>query len=143
MTEAAPIVIERQIRASAETIFAYFTDPDRYALWMGIEAKLDAIPGGIYEVHTPQGFTARGEFLEVDPPNRVVFSWGWEGRPDIPPGSTRVEVTLEPLAGTTLVTLVHTGLPVAEIAIHTTGWTRYLDRLVIAAAGGDPGPDEA
>ena len=37
-----------------------------------------------------------GEYLEVDPPNRVVFTWGFEGtEPFVEPGSTRVEVTLE------------------------------------------------
>lgn len=143
MIDAAPIVVEREIRASPETVFSYFTDPARYVRWMGIAATLDAVPGGIYEVHTPQGFTARGVFLEVDPPRRVVFSWGWEGRPDIPPGSTQVEVTIQPRGNSSLVTLVHSRLPVAETPIHTTGWTRYLDRLVIAAGGGDPGPDEA
>jgi uncharacterized protein YndB with AHSA1/START domain len=31
---------------------------------------------------------ASGEYREVDPPHRLVFSWGWENDPEVPPGST-------------------------------------------------------
>lgn len=136
--------LERRIRARPETIFTYFTDPERYVQWMGIDADLDARPGGVYRVDVPQGFTALGRFEEVDPPRRVVFSWGWEGHDTVPPGSTRVEVTLTPDGEETIVRLVHTGLPGAdEVEQHDHGWNRYLDRLAIAGAGGDPGPEDS
>ena len=138
-----PIVIERTIRATPEVVFSYFTDPDRYTRWMGVEAVLDAQPGGVYQVTTPQGFVAKGEFVEVEPPWRVVFTWGWVGRPEIPPGSTRVEVTLEADAEHTNLRLVHSGLPTDEVNAHISGWMRYVERLVVAGSGGDPGPDEA
>jgi len=35
----------------------------------------------------------------------------------------------------------HSGLPPEEVPAHRDGWNHYLNRLVIAAAGGDPGPD--
>lgn len=142
MTETA-IECERRIRARPETIFAYFTDSDRYTRWMGVEATLNAQPGGIYRVVTPQGYVALGEFVEVEPPKRVVFTWGWEGNPEVPPGSTTVEVTLQQEADHTIVRLVHSGLPAAAITPHVEGWERYLDRLVVASGGGDPGPDDA
>lgn len=138
------VELERRIRARPETIFAYFTDPERYTLWMGVEAELDARPGGVYRVKVPQGFTALGEFRELDPPHRVVFSWGWDGHDTVPPGSTEVEVTLTPDGDDTIVRLVHRGLPSTEEAEqHRRGWSRYLDRLVVAAQGGDPGADVA
>ena len=31
-----------------------------------------------------------GEFVELDPPNHLVFTWGWEGDEDVPPGSSTV-----------------------------------------------------
>ena len=137
------IEIERTIRATPETVFAYFTDTRRYTEWMGIDAELDATPGGIYRVRVPQGTYAVGQFVEVVPPSRVVFTWGWEGDAEVPPGSSRVEVTLTPRDEGTHIRLVHTGLPTPEsFGLHTLGWERYVDRLVVAAEGGSPGPDE-
>lgn len=140
MTER--IEIKRHIQARPETVFAYFTDPERYSRWMGVGAELDPRPGGVYRVRLPEGHTAVGEFVEIDPPHRVVFTFGWEDNPGVPPGSTRVEVTLEADGDATLLRLVHSDLPDEEAAAqHGHGWERYLDRLVVAGSGGDPGPD--
>lgn len=142
MTEQ--LELERRIEARPETVFAYFVDPVRYARWMGVDVELDPQPGGRYQVRVPQGYTAMGEFREVDPPRRVVFTWGWEGHDTVPPGTTEVAVTLTPDGDGTIVRLVHTNLPSPdEVSSHTFGWNRYLDRLVVAAGGGDPGPDVA
>jgi uncharacterized protein YndB with AHSA1/START domain len=90
---------------------------------------------------------ARGEFVEVDAPRRVVFTFGWEGQEagsgehGVPPGSSRVEITLEPEGDGTLVRLRHLGLPEQAREIHGQGWQLYLDRLATAASGGVPGPD--
>ncbi|MDX1658807.1 MAG: SRPBCC family protein [Nitriliruptorales bacterium] len=128
------VELERRINAPRDTVFAYFTDPDRYTRWMGHEAELDARPGGIYRVHVVEGSVARGEFVEVEPPERVVFTWGWEGNPMVPPGSSRVEVTFRSDGGDTVVTLTHSGLPDADaMRLHEDGWTRYLDQLVADA----------
>lgn len=134
--------VQRRIRARPETVFSFLTDPGRFTRWMGVDAELDPRPGGIYRVVVPQGRVARGEFVEVEAPVRVVFTWGWEGDPGVPPGSTRVEITLEPDGDGTLVRLAHRGLPGPEaVGLHRLGWDRYLDRLVVAGTGGDPGPD--
>ena len=137
------IELQRHVLARPETVFSYFTDPVKYARWMGVEAILDARPGGIYRVRVPQGRYAVGEFVDVDPPRRVVFTWGWEDDPLIQPGSSTVTITLTPTEDGTLITLVHDGLPdpTAE-ALHRQGWERYLGRLATAGCGGDPGADE-
>jgi uncharacterized protein YndB with AHSA1/START domain len=76
-----------------------------------------------------------GEFLDVDPPKRVVFSWGFvEPEPGVAPGASTVEVTLSPLETGTRVRLVHSGLPAAAISDHSGGWTTMLDRLATAVA---------
>lgn len=136
------IEVEQRINARPETIFPYFTDPERYRRWMGVKTEFDARPGGIYRVHTVQGGVVLGEFVEVEPPRRVVFTWGWEGSTEIPPGSSRVEITLEPDVDHTVVRLVHSGLPAEALELHTGGWNLYLARLSVAAPGGDPGPEE-
>jgi uncharacterized protein YndB with AHSA1/START domain len=137
--------IEREVRidASPETVFGFFTDPALMVRWKGAQATLDPRPGGVFRVEISEQAIAIGEYIEVDPPNRVVFTWGWEGDyASTPPGSSTVEISLTPDGDGTLVRLVHSELPTPESAeAHGQGWDMYLSRLVIAAAGGDPGPD--
>ena len=132
---------ELRIDASPDIVFAYFTDPAKMARWMGVEHKLDPVPGGVFTVDINGRDVAVGEYVEVDPPRRAVFTWGWQGRTDVPPGSTTVEVELTPDGAGTLVQFVHTGLPGGPEDPHGRGWTHYLSRLGVAAVGGDPGPD--
>jgi uncharacterized protein YndB with AHSA1/START domain len=137
--------IEREVRidASPDTVFEFFTDPEKMVRWMGTSATLDPRPGGVFRVEmNPQAIGA-GEYVDVDPPNRVVFTFGWEGGENpAQPGSSTVQITLTRDGDGTKVRLVHTGLPSPESAArHTDGWDTYLDRLVIAGAGGDAGPD--
>jgi uncharacterized protein YndB with AHSA1/START domain len=141
--------VEREVLIAArpETVFEFFTDPEKQVLWMGRRAELDPRPGGIYRVEISDQIVGSGEFLEVHAPSRVVFSFGWEGQEagqgehGVPPGSSRVEVTLAPEGEGTLVRLRHLDLPEQAREMHGQGWQLYLDRLQIAATGGDPGPD--
>jgi len=135
--------IEREIRVEArpETVFEFFTDPEKMTRWMGREAEIDPRPGGAYRIDIV-GHVAVGEYVEIDPPQRVVFTWGWEGGGRlVGPGATIVEVTFEPDAGGTIVRFVHRDLPEDQVAPHAHGWDHYLPRLAVAAGGGDPGPD--
>jgi uncharacterized protein YndB with AHSA1/START domain len=130
------------IAATPQTVFGFFTDPAKYTQWMGTSAQFEPECGGTYRVHMREGVEAQGEFLEVEPPSRVVVSWGWVGDPLVPPGSSKVEVTLRPDDGGTLVTLRHHGLPsVEQRDHHRQGWEVYLTRLATRVSGGDPGPD--
>ncbi|HEY7003250.1 MAG TPA: SRPBCC domain-containing protein [Gaiellaceae bacterium] len=141
--------VEREIRIAArpETVFEFFTDPEKMVLWKGRQADLDPQPGGIYRVEMGDRIVARGEYVEVDVPTRVVFTWGWEGQESgphgVPPGSSRVEITLAPDGEGTLVRLRHLDLPEEARQIHGEGWDLYLGRLAVAATGADPGPDPA
>jgi uncharacterized protein YndB with AHSA1/START domain len=65
------------IAAPPAEVFAYLTDPARYVRWTGAIAVLDARPGGRYEVVMRDSFRAAGTYAEVDPPHRVVFTWGF------------------------------------------------------------------
>jgi uncharacterized protein YndB with AHSA1/START domain len=136
--------VEREIRiaASPETVFQFFIDPDRQIQWMGRSADLDPRAGGTYRVDLNGRDIARGEYIELDPPNRVVFTWGWEsqGSP-VRPGASTVEITLSADGDGTIVRLVHRDLPEDSRAPHGHGWEHYLNRLAIAAEGGDAGED--
>ena len=102
---------------------------------MGTGAELDARPGGRYRITVNQ-YVASGEYREVDPPRRLVFSWGWEGHPTVPPGSTMVEITLTPEHGGTVLRLRHLGLPDRESRDqHLEGWTGYGSQLAKLVAG--------
>jgi uncharacterized protein YndB with AHSA1/START domain len=132
---------EVTIDADAATVFAFFTDPERLMRWIGVTAELEPRPGGTMLVEVIPAAVARGEFKEVVPVSRLAYTWGWEGREKVPPGSSLIEVDLTPKNGSTIVRFTHSGLPPEEVPAHRDGWNHYLERLVIAAAGGDPGPD--
>ncbi len=140
MTE---LVREIVVDAAPSTIFPFLVDPELHVKWMGTEAVMDAHPGGAYRVLVGGEHPSVGEFVEVVPDEKVVFTFGWD-EPDhpIPSGSTRVEITLIPEGGKTRVRLVHRGLPADAVAQHTGGWDHYLGRLAVVGTGGDPGPDD-
>src|SRR5262245_14714554 len=122
-----PFKIERDIVicATRETVFRYFTDSERWARWWGAGSRIEARPGGEVFIRYPNGHIARGEVVEIDPPERVVFTYGYD-RPDrpIPPGGSRVTITVSEAPGGTRVRLRHDVPTAALAAEHTGGW-RY------------------
>jgi uncharacterized protein YndB with AHSA1/START domain/DNA-binding transcriptional ArsR family regulator len=145
--DAAPVetnVTERAIHISArpETIFPFLVDPARLVQWMGLDAALDPRPGGIYRVDINGRDVATGNFIEVVPNSRVVFTWGWEGENVlVPPGASTVEITLQEDQDGTLLRLRHLNLPEEERESHLIGWDHFLERLAAVSEGRDPGPD--
>ena len=131
-TEGARVVeLNVRLKAQPHQVFPYLTEPDRYIRWQGIKAELDPRPGGVFRVWMDANTVASGEYMEVDPPHRVVFTWGWEGNERIPPGSTTVVVTLEADGDGTVLYLRHSGLPDGEAAaMHEEGWRHFTDRLL-------------
>lgn len=141
-----PVVKEVRIDAPPETVFGFFTEPEKLTRWLCDEATVDPRPGGVnHQTHpgdadNPNGpYLMRGRFVEVSPPSRVVFTWGYEN-PDVgvPPDSSTVEVTLEPDGDGTILRLVHRDLPGSERAPHAGGWEKMLARLAVAVAGDKP-----
>ena len=89
---------EIDLPAPAEEVFRHLTDPAAMIRWMGQHAVLKPVPGGAFEVDI-NGVPVRGHYLEVDPPRRVLVSWGVAGNTSMPPGATEVEFTLTPHPG--------------------------------------------
>jgi len=142
MDEPLTVRREVQIAAPPATVFAFLTDPEKLLRWLGSDAQMEPQPGGIYLVNVGGKNIARGKFTEVIPVHRLAYSFGWEGRESMPPGSGLIEIDLEDQAGGTLLRMTHSGLPTeAQCANHAKGWAHYLGRLTMAAAGRDPGPD--
>jgi uncharacterized protein YndB with AHSA1/START domain len=140
-----PLIVRREVQIAAPpaTVFAFLTDPEKILRWMGTEATMEPHPGGLYLVNVTGKDVARGKFTEVVPVHRLAYSFGWDNREDVPPGSSLIEIDLidhEPDG--TLLRMTHSGLPdAAACANHEKGWIHYFGRLAKAAAGGDPGPD--
>jgi uncharacterized protein YndB with AHSA1/START domain len=137
-------VIEREIHIEAkpETVFAFFIEPAKMVKWKGIKATMDARPGGIYRVQINARDVASGSYVKIEPYNRIVFTWGWEGNDSpLPPGASTVEVTFTPYSNGTLLRLRHYGLPPPLYKMHVDGWDYFLPRLHTVAEGRDLGPD--
>jgi uncharacterized protein YndB with AHSA1/START domain len=140
--------VEREvtIAASLETVWEFLVDPGKATRWMGMTASFDPRPGGEYVDNVIPGHTARGEFVELDPPRRLVFTWGWDpghdGANAVPPGSSTIEIELVPVGEGTKLSFRHYDLPSTEAAeSHGHGWDHYLERLASVAGGNDPGED--
>jgi uncharacterized protein YndB with AHSA1/START domain len=129
-----------ELNAPLQEVFRHLTDPAAMIRWMGQHAILEPAAGGAFEIDI-NGVPVRGRYLEIDPPRRVVVSWGVAGSADLPPGATEVEFTLTAIAGGTRLRLVHRNLPPDQASIHGVGWRHFLGRLSQATAGHDPGPD--
>lgn len=141
-TDATVVRREISIEARPETVWQFLVDPDKATRWMGGAATLDPRPGGEYRVEVLSGNIASGEFVELDPPRRAVWTWGWEaGVSSVGPGESTVEVELVPAGDGTTLQLTHTLRSADEAERHGVGWDHYLPRLAIAATGGDPGRD--
>ncbi len=122
-----PFSLDRDVLICARrsTVFRFFTDSERWARWWGAGSTVDARPGGEAVIVYPGGSIARGIVEVVEPVERFVFTFGYDkpGAP-IPPGGSRITITLTEEANGTRVRLHHE-VSSAEIrAQHVAGW-RY------------------
>jgi uncharacterized protein YndB with AHSA1/START domain len=124
------VEVEQRIAARPATVFSFLTDPAKFVEWMGVGAELNPEPGGSFRIDVDGEHFARGEYREVEPPHRLVMTWGWEGDAEVGPGSTTVEITLTADEDGTLLRLRHTGLPnQPQVDIHRQGWVMYTGKL--------------
>lgn len=135
------IMLTERIAAPPEAIFKFLIEPEKMLRWMGRSVNIDPRPGGVFWLDVTGTDIAAGTYVEIDPPRRVVFTWGWEGSDDVPPGSSTVTITLTPDGDDTTVELRHDGLAGGAGDAHSEGWGYFLPRLQAVATGTDPGPD--
>lgn len=112
------------IHAEPQVVFRFFTDPERWAKWWGKGSTIDAKPGGKFLIQYPEGTQAAGEVLEVQPPRRIVLTYGYVSGKLIPVGGSRLTIDVAPHARGSRVSLRH---EIAEASVrdeHVQGW-RY------------------
>ncbi len=123
------------ICAQRSTVFRYFTDSDRFADWWGAGSTIDARPGGQMKIVHPNGAVASGEVVEVVPGKRIVFTYGYtDPSRRIPPGGSRVTVTLEDRPEGTWLTLQHDLSDQKARDEHVQGWRFQLALFANVAA---------
>src|SRR4029453_4316932 len=132
MDATTETAIAERTTASAprpERVWEFFVDPEKLKRWKGIDAKLEPRPGGVYWCEVIPGHVAAGEYVELDPPHRLGFTWGGE-KSDSPtaikPGSSTIVVELTPEGSGTRLHFVHRDLPSEAAAeSHGVGWDHY------------------
>src|SRR5260370_5880135 len=131
------LCLERNVMICAQrsTVFRYFTDSKRFSDWWGAGSVIEARPGGEMKIVHPNGVVASGEVLEVEPGKRIVFTYGYaDPARRIPPGSSRVTVTLEDRPEGTWLTLKHDLSDQKARDEHVQGWRYQLALFANVAA---------
>jgi uncharacterized protein YndB with AHSA1/START domain len=127
------------LAAPRERIFRTLTEPAELVTWWGPhgfttpEAELNLNVGGSYRLamQPPEGdlFHLSGEFLEIDPPSRLVYTFHWE-EPDPDDRETIVMLSLAAVGNATEVTLTQGEFATeARLALHRSGWTDSFEKL--------------
>lgn len=125
------IIYRQQVRidASPDTVFELLVDAESIRRWIGSAVVADPRPGGELTIDMDGRHLVRGEYLVVERPHRVVFTWGYEGDADMGPGTSTVHIDLTPDGDGTLLVLVHRDCPPDRRAAHADGWAHYLAQL--------------
>jgi uncharacterized protein YndB with AHSA1/START domain len=123
-----PIRASVVVEAEPMDVYEYFTTSEAMISWMGQFSSLDPVPGGEFAVDV-NGASIRGRYVELHPPDRLVFTWGFIGSDALPTGTSTVEVSLTPQGGGTRVEIVHRDLPRSEASEHAPGWRHFLEQL--------------
>jgi uncharacterized protein YndB with AHSA1/START domain len=139
--------MKRALSAPRSLVFRACTEPDLLAKWWGPNGftapsvELDVRVGGSYRIamQPPDGdlFYLLGEFVEVDPPARLAYTFRWED-PDPDDRETLVTLSLGDLGESTELLFTQGAFATeGRRALHDQGWTDGLDRLdeLLSTAG--------
>jgi uncharacterized protein YndB with AHSA1/START domain len=131
--------VRRGLDAPRERIFSMLTEPVELVKWWGPHGfttpgtELNLAVGGGYRLtmKPPEGdlFHVSGEFLEIDPPNRLVYTFRWE-EPTPDDTETIVTLSLQAVGEGTEVWLSQGFFTTQErLALHRNGWTDAFEKL--------------
>lgn len=139
--EEKPVLqLRRVIAAPRERVFTAWTTPDAIKVWFGsedcrvLEAQVDFRVGGefCFSLSTQRlgAIKVRGQYREVTPPTKLIYTWRWEGNPELAAGTSLVTVEFIPAGAATEIHLTHEQLPSIEARDdHGHGWSGTFDKL--------------
>ncbi|HEV3235280.1 MAG TPA: SRPBCC domain-containing protein [Candidatus Dormibacteraeota bacterium] len=148
MSDDQVLEVTRRLSAPAAEVFRWWTEPELLRQWMSpvgtVEAEVDLRVGGAFRI-VMRGDGVEidhvGEYIEVEPPRRLVFTWSSRftgSKPSV------VTVELEPDGeDATQLRLVHSRLPASAVESHGSGWGAMLERLTRTLAAGSTGVDQS
>ena len=122
------------IYARPEVVFGFFTDEHDWAAWWGAGSSIDARPGGRLLIRHPNGVEVTGEVIDLHPPERIVFTYGYASGSPIPPGGSRVTIRLDRHPSGTLLQLTHEFSDEDACDHHVRGWRFQLSLFANAVA---------
>jgi uncharacterized protein YndB with AHSA1/START domain len=137
MPDTPALTMTRRFGAVPADVYAAWTRPELLAQWFGphhtrvVSAELDARVGGRFRIVLVEdngaGHEVSGAYSEVEPEQKLVFSWAWSETPE---RTSRVTVTFRAVPDGTELTMVHDRFADADTATrHRRGWTESLERL--------------
>ena len=140
MSERQTLTMERTFAASPERVFEAFTSEEVLRRWWHAgpdwetpEATVEFEVGGEIRVvmrnpHKDARYGARGRYTEIDPPNRLAFTWIWDDDRDQVEQLIEIEFTEHD--GETHMRFTHRELWDEEtVADHEEGWNLVFDNL--------------
>ena len=122
------------VRARPATVFEFFSNAGDWASWWGAGSSIDARPGGRVLIRYPNGIEVAGEVVEIQPPEHIVFTYGYVSGSPIPVGGSRVTIRLAPHPSGTLVRLTHEFADEQVRDQHVQGWRFQLSLFANAVA---------
>lgn len=141
------LVITREFDAPRELVWKAWTTPAHVSQWLQLKdgntvesVKMDLRVGGKFRIQTRMAdgeyFTAAGTYLEVKPPERLVYTWDWEKDGseadfgELEGAQTELTIEFREIGRRTEMILTHVGLATAEKRDnHLAGWGKWLDRM--------------
>jgi uncharacterized protein YndB with AHSA1/START domain len=139
-TDKLSLEIKRVIKAPRDRVYAAWTDGAQLKQWFGPENVqtreliAEARVGGKFrwDLTNSEGkeMTIRGEYRELEPNRKIVFTWQWEDDKTWQHQESVVTVELDDIDGGTELRLTHERLPNEEMRDgHNRGWNSALDKL--------------
>lgn len=127
------VTVSRRVKVPREFAFRSWTEPERLARWLPARGEtctveaFDLRPGGAYRMDFGS-YALAGVFVEITPPEKLVFTWLRTGK-DADPAESVVAVTFKDLGGSTEIEIRHELLPTEEAAeLAFRRWTEWLTR---------------
>ncbi|HEX3284064.1 MAG TPA: SRPBCC domain-containing protein [Mycobacterium sp.] len=144
MTESATVRVQRVMPATPDLVFDEWLDPESLQEWMCprpvrvLDVTVEPHVGGVVRIDVDDSGTRvliSGQFLTIDRPSLLRFTWANSNWPD-PTSESVVNVSFEPVGDDeTLMSIEHSLLPPEEFESFDSGWTLTVDQLAAVLGG--------